>query len=145
MASAPLQNWNTDLFDCCSDTKTCCYAFWCCPCFACSTSADFGTNRCLPLCDILSPAIIAACGIPLCVPPAALSLRVAIRYKYGIKGSLCKDIATSCFCEWCAWCQMAREIKHQKKSKGQPVRVVVNQHHIHQQNPMPMSQTYGYA
>ncbi|XP_028443995.1 cornifelin homolog A isoform X3 [Perca flavescens] len=86
-----------------------CYGFWCCPCLACTVSGRFGENRCLPLCDICSPAILAALGIPLCAaPPAGLSLRAAMRNRYGIKGSLCKDIAVSCFCGWCNWCQMHR-------------------------------------
>ncbi|XP_055364357.1 cornifelin homolog A-like isoform X2 [Betta splendens] len=93
-----------------------CYGFWCCPCLACSVSKDFGENTCLPLCDILSPAITSALGIPLCVPPAVLSMRVAMRHRYNIHGSVCKDIATSCFCEWCSWCQMQRELKHRKKN-----------------------------
>uniref|UniRef100_A0A672YC49 Cornifelin homolog A-like n=1 Tax=Sphaeramia orbicularis TaxID=375764 RepID=A0A672YC49_9TELE len=92
-----------------------CYGFWCCPCLACTVAGKFGENRCLPLCDIFSPAITAACGLPLCVPPAVLALRVGIRHRYGIKGSLCKDIASSCFCMWCSWCHMHRELKYRKK------------------------------
>lgn len=62
-----------------------CYGFWCCPCLACTVSGEFGENRCLPLCDMLSPAILSALGIPLFVPPAVLSMRVAVRHRYGIK------------------------------------------------------------
>lgn len=108
--------WHSGLFDCFEDVKTCCYGFWCCPCLACTVSGGFGENTCLPLCDILSPAIMSACGIPLFIPPAALSLRSAVRNRYGIKGSLCKDMAVSCFCEWCSWCQMHRELRHRKKT-----------------------------
>ncbi|KAG7230548.1 hypothetical protein INR49_025264 [Caranx melampygus] len=115
-------NWNSGLFDCCHNVSSCCYGFFCCPCLACSVAGTFGDNRCLPLCDICSPAIMTACGIPLFVPPAALALRVGIRQKYDIKGSLCKDIATSCFCMWCSWCQMHRELKDRKNSPT----VVVN-------------------
>lgn len=32
------------------------------------------------------------------------------------QGSLCKDIAVSCFCVWCSWCQMHRELKSRKKT-----------------------------
>ncbi|XP_037553852.1 cornifelin homolog B-like [Nematolebias whitei] len=106
-------NWNSGLLSCCDDLASCCYGFWCCPCLACTVAGDFKESYCLPLCDIFSPAVFAACGIPLCVPPAGLSLRVAIRHKYGIKGSLCKDIATSCICVWCNWCQMHRELRYQ--------------------------------
>ncbi|XP_024133887.1 cornifelin [Oryzias melastigma] len=107
--------WNSGLLSCCDDMSSCCYGFWCCPCLACTVAGSFGENRCLPLCDICSPAVMSSIGIPLCVPPAGLSLRVGIRHMYGIKGSLCKDIATSCVCVWCNWCQMHRELKIRKK------------------------------
>uniref|UniRef100_A0A672IWH1 Uncharacterized protein n=1 Tax=Salarias fasciatus TaxID=181472 RepID=A0A672IWH1_SALFA len=106
MAAHRQTNWNTGLFGCCEDVSSCCYGFWCCPCLACSVAGSFGENRCLPLCDICSPAVVSAFGIPL----------VGIRHKYDIKGSLCKDIATSCVCLWCSWCQMHRELKYRKKS-----------------------------
>lgn len=61
-----------------------CFAFWCFPCFACKTSSQFGESLCLPLVDILGPAMMAATGVGLCVPPVTLSMRVAIRYKYHI-------------------------------------------------------------
>uniref|UniRef100_A0A8C6UE18 Uncharacterized protein n=1 Tax=Neogobius melanostomus TaxID=47308 RepID=A0A8C6UE18_9GOBI len=96
--------WNSDLLSCCDSMSTCCYGLWCCPCMACSVAAGFGENRCLPLCDIFSPAILAACGIPLFV------------HRYRIKGTLCKDICTSCFCEWCSYCQMHRELKYREKN-----------------------------
>uniref|UniRef100_A0A3P8SP55 Plac8 onzin related protein 6 n=1 Tax=Amphiprion percula TaxID=161767 RepID=A0A3P8SP55_AMPPE len=95
-----------------------CYGFWCCPCLACTVAGKFDENRCLPLCDICSPSVLSAFGIPLIVPPAALALRVGIRHKYGIKSSLCKDIATSCVCVWCSYCQMHRELKYRKKNSN---------------------------
>uniref|UniRef100_A0A3B5LTZ3 Plac8 onzin related protein 6 n=1 Tax=Xiphophorus couchianus TaxID=32473 RepID=A0A3B5LTZ3_9TELE len=105
------EDWNSGLFSCCDDIKSCCYGFWCCPCLACTVSGLFGQNRCLPLCDICSPAVMSAFGIPLCVPPAGLALRVGIRQKYEIKGSLFRDIFASCFCVWCSWCQMHCKLK----------------------------------
>ncbi|XP_053178983.1 cornifelin homolog B-like [Scomber japonicus] len=116
METQLLSEWDSSLFSCCDDCSSCCYGFWCCPCLACTVAGKFGENRCLPLCDILGPSITAACGLPLCVPPAGLGLRVAIRHKYGIKGSICNDITSSCFCVWCSWCQMHRELKFRKKS-----------------------------
>ncbi|XP_056271225.1 cornifelin homolog B-like [Pseudoliparis swirei] len=126
--------WNSGLLDCCDSVTTCCYGFWCCPCLACSVSAQFGENRCFPLCDIFSPAITSAIGLPLCAPPAGLSLRVGIRNRYNIKGSACKDVATSCFCSWCSWCQMHRELKHRKENNA----VVVNM------QPPPVMMSPGY-
>uniref|UniRef100_A0A8C9YPK3 Cornifelin n=1 Tax=Sander lucioperca TaxID=283035 RepID=A0A8C9YPK3_SANLU len=117
MAAQPLKDWSSDLFDCFENSSSCCYGFWCCPCLACTVSERFGENRCLPLCDICSPAILSALGITLCAaPPAGLSLRAAMRNRYGIKGSLCKDILVSCFCGWCNWCQMHRELRHREKT-----------------------------
>lgn len=111
MAAQPLTNWSSGLFSCCDNCSSCedlsklhehlltfrvegllnsasfsgCYGFWCCPCLACTVSDMAGANYCLPLCDILSPAILTSCGVPLSIPPALLSLRVATRQKYGIK------------------------------------------------------------
>ncbi|KAL6472144.1 hypothetical protein MHYP_G00183320 [Metynnis hypsauchen] len=110
-----ITSWSTGLCHCCQDMSSCCYAFWCCPCFACSTTAKFGENTCLPLVDICGPGIMAAFGMAVCVPPVTLSMRVAIRHKYQISGDICEDIAISCFCIWCSWCQMNREIEHRQK------------------------------
>ncbi|XP_037553830.1 cornifelin homolog B-like [Nematolebias whitei] len=115
------KNWSSGLCSCCADINTCCYGFWCCPCLACNVAGNFGENSCLPVCDVLSPAVFAACGIPLCVPPAALSLRSAMRNKYDIKGSLCNDIVVSCFCVCCSWCQMHRQLKHKDKKETEVV------------------------
>ncbi|CAB1432741.1 unnamed protein product [Pleuronectes platessa] len=130
MAAQPLREWKTGLFDCFEDTSTCCYGFWCCPCLACTVSGRFGENSCLPLCDLFSPAVFGLCGIPLFAPPAATSLRSSIRSRHGIKGSICKDIAVSCFCVYCSWCQMHREIKDNNKDRvviinNQPAPVVM--------------------
>uniref|UniRef100_A0A8C6U6E6 Uncharacterized protein n=1 Tax=Neogobius melanostomus TaxID=47308 RepID=A0A8C6U6E6_9GOBI len=125
--------WGSGLCDCFEDSKTCCYGFWCCPCLACTVSGRFQENHCLPLCDILSPAIMAACGIPLFVPPAAFGLRAAMRNRYKIKGNLCKDICTSCFCMWCSWCQMHRELRQRDKSP-----TVVNVTNVVNMQPAPM-------
>ncbi|XP_005803972.2 cornifelin homolog [Xiphophorus maculatus] len=107
MADQPLTDWDSGLCDCGEDAQACCYGFWCGPCLACTVSGRFGENRCLPLCDMCVDKMIS---------PAALSLRVAMRHKYGIKGSLCEDIAVSCCCPTCVWCQMYRELKYRKKS-----------------------------
>uniref|UniRef100_A0A665VFI8 Plac8 onzin related protein 6 n=1 Tax=Echeneis naucrates TaxID=173247 RepID=A0A665VFI8_ECHNA len=114
--------WNSELCDCFESASTCCYGFWCCPCLACTVSGRFGENRCLPLCDVCTPAIMTACGVPLFVPPVAVALWASLRNRYKIKGSICKDIIASCFCVWCVWCQMHRELKDRKKHSP----VVVN-------------------
>ncbi|XP_037325868.1 placenta-specific gene 8 protein-like [Pungitius pungitius] len=135
MSTQPLVDWDSGFCDCFEDASTCCYGFWCCPFLASTVSGQFGENRCLPLCDVCSPVVLAACGIPLFVPPAVLTMRVAMRNKYGIKGSICKDFAISCCCAWCSWCQMHREIKHRKKA---PVVVTVQQPTVLQMQPAPV-------
>nr|XP_020479990.1 cornifelin homolog B-like [Monopterus albus] len=92
--------WSTGICDCCQDMKQCCFAFWCCPCFACKTTREFGQCLCLPLLDICS-----------CAHPATMSVRLAIRQRYGIRGSLCCDCVHSTFCTACVWCQISTEMK----------------------------------
>ncbi|XP_057697729.1 placenta-specific gene 8 protein-like [Corythoichthys intestinalis] len=138
MDSQSLVNWHSGLCDCFESASTCCYGFWCCPCLACTVAGKYGENRCLPLCDVFAPAAFASCGIPCFVPPAVLSLRASMRGRYGIKGNLCKDILASCFCVWCSWCQMHREIKH--RSKTPVVLNVHNQTIVHQPAPIVMMQ-----
>ncbi|KAM9763085.1 PLAC8-like protein 1 isoform 2-T2 [Menidia menidia] len=115
MAEKELTDWNSGLFDCFEDMKICCYGFWCMPCLACTVSRKFGEHQCLPLYDVCGSALLVMFGIPMIVPPAALSMRAAMRTKYGIKGSLCEDVPISCFCVGCSWCQMYREVKHREK------------------------------
>ncbi|XP_041647413.1 cornifelin homolog A-like [Cheilinus undulatus] len=155
MDQRPQEHWESGLCDCFENASTCCYGFWCCPCLACTVSGKFGENRCLPLCDICSPAVTAAFGVPLCAPPAVLAMRAAMRNRYNIKGSLCKDIAVSCFCGWCSWCQMHRELKHRKKSptiinvhnqtvySTQPPPVIVSPHGVATHHGFVQQQGYG--
>uniref|UniRef100_A0A3B5QI11 Plac8 onzin related protein 6 n=1 Tax=Xiphophorus maculatus TaxID=8083 RepID=A0A3B5QI11_XIPMA len=97
----------TGLFDCFEDVNTfkSCYGFWCCPGLACTVSGRFGENYCLPLCDILTPSVCVACGVPMGAP------RCGIFSCACFQGSLCGDIFASCFCVWCSWCQMHRKLK----------------------------------
>uniref|UniRef100_A0A672IWG7 Plac8 onzin related protein 2 n=1 Tax=Salarias fasciatus TaxID=181472 RepID=A0A672IWG7_SALFA len=101
--------WNTGLCDCCEDTSTCCYGFWCCPCLACTCQIiSERTGVCLPLCDLFSPAIFASL------------LSIA-----SLQGSLCKDIAVSCFCSTCSWCQIHRKLKEHRKAP-----IIINVHNV---------------
>lgn len=54
-----------------------CFAFWCCPCFACITTRDYGECLCLPLLEIFGGLI----------PPITMSMRVSMRQRYGIRVS----------------------------------------------------------
>uniref|UniRef100_A0A672S0Y7 Cornifelin homolog B-like n=1 Tax=Sinocyclocheilus grahami TaxID=75366 RepID=A0A672S0Y7_SINGR len=126
-----MEAWNSGICDCCEDLNSCCFAYWCFPCFTCATTGNFGESTCLPLLDIFGPALMAAFGIGL------------FRYKYHIGGSICEDIMMTCCCIWCSWCQMSREIKARKKVVRilqrnpmiQPVPMAVNPQFVAMQQP----------
>uniref|UniRef100_A0A667ZCB9 Placenta-specific gene 8 protein-like n=1 Tax=Myripristis murdjan TaxID=586833 RepID=A0A667ZCB9_9TELE len=92
--------WTSGICDCFEDLPQCCLACWCLPCFTCKTSHEAGECVCLPLLD--------AYGL---IPPMTLSLRVSVRQRYGIEGTICQDCMYACCCGPCTWCQIAREIK----------------------------------
>ncbi|XP_067347850.1 cornifelin homolog B-like [Channa argus] len=95
------QHWTSGICDCWDDVPECCFAFWCCPCFACKTSKKYGEHLCLPLLYLFG----------VCVPAITMSMRVSMRQRYGIRGSMCNDCVCSTFCTGCVWCQMSREIR----------------------------------
>ncbi|CAJ1063179.1 cornifelin homolog B-like [Xyrichtys novacula] len=95
--------WSSGICDCCQDKRECCFAFWCCPCFACITTKALGQCLCLPLLDV--------CG---CIPSITMAMRVSVRHRYGIRGSLCTDCTCAFFCLPCVWCQISREMKSRK-------------------------------
>ncbi|XP_074466759.1 cornifelin homolog B-like [Sebastes fasciatus] len=92
--------WGSGICDWHEDVHECCLGFWCCPCFACVTTKEYGQCLCLPLLDIF--------GL---IPPITLSMRVAMRQRYGIKDTICHDCLCATFCRSCTWCQMSREMK----------------------------------
>ncbi|XP_043932017.1 cornifelin homolog [Protopterus annectens] len=96
-------DWNTGLCDCCEDMEICCCAFWFMSCFMCKTVKEFGECLCLPLLDLEGAGAIS------------LAFRSAVRERYRIKGSICDDCCKVTCCSSCSWCQVAREIKHQKR------------------------------
>ncbi|XP_072230761.1 cornifelin homolog B [Leuresthes tenuis] len=104
MEARDSEEWGSGICDCFEDIPQCCFAFWCCPCFACITSRDYGEPLCLPMLDIFGGTI----------PPITMSMRVSMRQRYGIRGSMCMDCLFSTFCTACTWCQMSREIKRRK-------------------------------
>ncbi|XP_035288342.1 cornifelin homolog B-like [Anguilla rostrata] len=102
--------WSTGICQCWEDMSTCCFVFWCCPCFACKTSREHGQCLCLPLLDF--------CGI---VPPITYAMRVSVRQRYGITDSMCHDCLYATCCRACSWCQISREMK----KRYQPI-VLIN-------------------
>ncbi|XP_062391660.1 cornifelin homolog B-like [Sardina pilchardus] len=93
--------WSTEICDCCQDMPQCCFACWCCPCFACKTTKKYGQCLCLPLLEIFGG----------CIAPVTLAMRVSMRHRYGINDTICRDCVLATFCTSCSWCQMATEMK----------------------------------
>uniref|UniRef100_A0A3Q2CUR2 Uncharacterized protein n=1 Tax=Cyprinodon variegatus TaxID=28743 RepID=A0A3Q2CUR2_CYPVA len=129
MEEKPLTDWDSGLCDCFEDAKTCCYGFWCGICLASTVSRRFGEGSCLPLWDV------CCYGSYGCIPPAAVSMRAAMRYKYRIKGSLCEDICISFCCAGLSWCQMHRELKFRKK---EPIILNMQSQTVVNMQPAPM-------
>uniref|UniRef100_A0A8C5BYV5 Plac8 onzin related protein 6 n=1 Tax=Gadus morhua TaxID=8049 RepID=A0A8C5BYV5_GADMO len=81
-----------------------CLGFWC-PCvLPCRVSADHGEGLCLPLLECWS-------GV---VPAVSLGLRISVRERYRIRGSICDDCCIVTFCGICSYCQLARELKERR-------------------------------
>ncbi|XP_055872378.1 placenta-specific gene 8 protein-like [Biomphalaria glabrata] len=107
----PVQrDWSSGLCDCFTDMGSCCLA-WCCPCcLQCGLAQDMGESCC------------EACLYNWCNPGALFGMRVYIRAKENIRGSLCNDFnltggcCSCCYC--CALAQLAREVKYIKSTKG---------------------------
>ncbi|TSV15227.1 Claudin-7-B [Bagarius yarrelli] len=74
LESRESDEWGSGVCDCCDNKAECCVVFWCCPCFACMKTKEYGQCFCLPLLDL--------CGI---VSPATWAMRVSMRHRYGIK------------------------------------------------------------
>uniref|UniRef100_A0A3B3D0I5 Plac8 onzin related protein 5 n=1 Tax=Oryzias melastigma TaxID=30732 RepID=A0A3B3D0I5_ORYME len=74
IATSISNEWSTGICDCFTDLPSCCFAFWCFPCFSCITAKKAGECLCLPLLD--------AFGF---IPPITTAMRVSIRHRYGIQ------------------------------------------------------------
>ncbi|XP_066572959.1 PLAC8-like protein 1 [Amia ocellicauda] len=87
-------DWSTGLFNVCSD-KTICVVGAVSPCcLDLSLANQYGECLCLPL-----------------LPGSTFAMRVGIRERYKLRGSVCGDWAAVYFCYPLAVCQMIRELK----------------------------------
>ncbi|XP_041808341.1 cornifelin homolog A isoform X2 [Chelmon rostratus] len=93
-------DWSTGLFDVCGDKTTCILGALVPCCLDLSLAHQFGECVCIPL-----------------LPGSTFAMRVGIRERYKIRGSVCEDWTTVCCCYPLAVCQMIREMKRRLKTQ----------------------------
>lgn len=93
-------DWSTGLFDICGDKTTCILGAVSPCCLDLSLAHQYGECLCMPL-----------------LPGSTFALRVGIRERYKIRGSVCEDWTTVYCCYPLAVCQMIREMKRRMKTQ----------------------------
>lgn len=93
-------DWSTGLFDVCGDKTTCLLGALVPCCLDLSLAHQYGECLCMPL-----------------LPGSTFAMRVGIRERYKIRGSVCEDWTTVYCCYPLAVCQMIREMKRRMKTQ----------------------------
>ncbi|XP_078122162.1 cornifelin homolog A isoform X2 [Sander vitreus] len=93
-------DWSTGLFDICRDKTTCVLGAMVPCCLDLCLAHQYGECLCMPL-----------------LPGSTFAMRVGIRERYKIRGSVCEDWTTVCCCYPLAVCQMIREMKRRMKTQ----------------------------
>ncbi|KAL4232696.1 hypothetical protein ACF0H5_007384 [Mactra antiquata] len=95
------RQWSTKICGCCEDIGSCVFALFCTPCSMIQLATK--SDEC--------------CCLPFCVPEALMALRIKIRAKEGIEGSICRDCVCSACCPLLVLCQLHREIDNIGRNK----------------------------
>ncbi|KAM9497985.1 uncharacterized protein ACWYII_001645 isoform 3-T6 [Salvelinus alpinus] len=93
-------DWSSSLFNVCGERSTCLLGAFVPCCLDLSLAHQYGECLCLPL-----------------LPGSTFAMRVGIRERYKIQGSVCEDWTTVYCCYPLAICQMIREMKRRMKSQ----------------------------
>ncbi|KAL0994735.1 hypothetical protein UPYG_G00126460 [Umbra pygmaea] len=93
-------DWSSSLFNVCGDWTTCLLGAFVPCCLDLALAHQYGECLCLPL-----------------LPGSTFAMRVGIRERYKIRGSVCEDWTTVYCCYPLAICQMIREMKGRMKSQ----------------------------
>lgn len=93
-------DWSTGLFDVCGDKTTCILGALVPCCLDLSLAHQYGECLCMPL-----------------LPGSTFAMRVGIRERYKIRGSVCEDWTMVYCCYPLAVCQMIREMKRRMKTQ----------------------------
>ncbi|XP_074662579.1 placenta-specific gene 8 protein-like [Tubulanus polymorphus] len=98
--------WSTGIFAIFSDCKICMCVTCCYYCSMCDIATRMDESCFVGCCNIDA----GGCSFPV----GALALRVKLRTKYNIKGSILQDMCCLYWCHSCAVCQMMREMEKLK-------------------------------
>lgn len=101
-------DWSTGLFNVCGDGTTCLMGAFVPCCLDFSLAHQYGECLCLPM-----------------LPGSTLAMRVGIRERFKIRGSVCEDWVAVCLCYPLAVCQMIRETKRRLKTQIYQVSTVL--------------------
>ncbi|XP_048023612.1 PLAC8-like protein 1 [Megalobrama amblycephala] len=101
-------DWSTGLFDVCGDTSTFLMGAFVPCCLDLSLAHQYGECVCLPM-----------------LPGSTFAMRVGIRERFKIRGSVCEDWTTVYCCYPLALCQMIREMKKRLKTQIYTVSTVL--------------------
>ncbi|XP_069002151.1 PLAC8-like protein 1 [Embiotoca jacksoni] len=93
-------DWSTGLFDVCGDKMTCMLGAVAPCCLDLRLAYHYGELLCMSV-----------------LPGSTFALRVGIRERYKIRGSVCEDWTTVHCCYPLAVCQMIREMKRRMKTQ----------------------------
>ncbi|XP_076130750.1 cornifelin homolog A [Alosa pseudoharengus] len=93
-------DWSTGLLNVCGDSTTCLMGAFVPCCLDFSLAHQYGECLCLPM-----------------LPGSTLAMRVGMRERFKIRGSVCEDWVAVCMCYPLAVCQMIREMKRRMKTQ----------------------------
>ncbi|XP_062414094.1 PLAC8-like protein 1 [Pungitius pungitius] len=93
-------DWSTGLLNVCGDKTTCVLGALVPCCLDLTLAHQYGECLCVPL-----------------LPGSTFAMRVGIRERYKIRGSVCEDWTTVYCCYPLAVCQMIREMKRRMKTQ----------------------------
>uniref|UniRef100_H3ANV1 PLAC8 like 1 n=1 Tax=Latimeria chalumnae TaxID=7897 RepID=H3ANV1_LATCH len=102
-------DWNSSIFNVLNDKKVCLCGSFCLSCLECHLAQKYGECCCLPL-----------------LPGSTFALRVSIREKFKIQGSVLEDWLVTHCCWPLAVCQMARELKTRIEMKTYQLSTIVS-------------------
>ncbi|XP_055036206.1 PLAC8-like protein 1 isoform X1 [Misgurnus anguillicaudatus] len=101
--------WSTGLFNVCSDSSTFLMGAFVPCCLDLSLAHQYGECLCLPL-----------------LPGSTFAMRVGIRERFKIRGSVCEDWTAVYCCYPLALCQMIREMKKRLKTQTYTVSTMLD-------------------